>query len=57
MRGDTGAATAVEAVAGAALALGGGAQFAHLGAFGELLGAGGDQRGQLCVGGGWRSTW
>lgn len=30
---------------------GGGAQLSHLGAFGELLGAGGDQRGQLRVGG------
>lgn len=30
---------------------GGSAQLAHLGAFGELLGAGGDQRGQLRVGG------
>lgn len=31
--------------------MGGGAQLAHLGAFGELLGAGGDQCGQLRVGG------
>lgn len=36
---------------GGGAGFGGGAQFAHLGAFGELLGAGGDQRGQLRVGG------